>query len=420
MRDSPLIKIVWAHLTGRKRQTIVSILGVMFGITVFIFQAGMITGLQNYFIERTINSTPHIQISNEINDSSKHIVAKAYDENSDIWFFIRNQRDREDLKKIKNGLQIADMLEKHPGVYGVSPSLTSQAIFKLGVVDVSAIVYGVDIRRENHLFNLEKDIVQGSVIRLETVNNGLILGRGLAEKLGATLNDNLNIVSPNGVTLMMKVVGIIFTGLRDLDNQRAYASLRTAQKLMKVQSSYITDISIKLKEIDKAPALASEFEKRFGYHAEDWKKRNASVFGVFKIQNIVTYLVIISIMLVSGFGIFNILTMMIYEKMTDIAILKAVGYTDKDIRLIFLSEALFIGFVGGLLGLILGFAISIVAASIPFKIEGFVTTERLSVNFDPMFYAVAFFFGLLTTAVAGLLPARKAARVDPLHIIRSQ
>lgn len=420
MGNSALFKIVWAHLTGRRRQTIVSMLGVMFGITVFIFQAGMITGLQNYFIEKTINSTPHIQISNETNTSEKPVVAKAYEESDDIWFSIRNQKEREGLDKIKDGLQIAEILENLPEVYGVSPSLTSQAIFKHGVVDVSAMVYGVDIRKENRLFNLEKDVEQGSVIRLETVNNGLVLGSGLAEKLGANLNDNLNVVSPNGVSLMMKVVGIISTGLRDLDNQRAYASLRNAQKLMKVQSSYITDISIKLKDIDKAEVLAREFENRFGYQAEDWKVKNAAVFSVFKIQNIVTYLVIISIMIVSGFGIFNIITMMIYEKMKDIAILKAIGYTDKDIRLIFLSEALLIGFVGGLLGVILGFVVSVIAASIPFEVEGFVTSERLNVNFNPLFYAIAFLFGLLTTAIAGLLPARKASRVDPLNIIRSQ
>jgi lipoprotein-releasing system permease protein len=190
--------------------------------------------------------------------------------------------------------------------------------------------------------------------------------------------------------------------------------------LLNVQSSYITDISIKLKDIDKAPALAREWENRFGYQAQDWREKNASVFSVFKIQNIVTYLVIVSIMVVSGFGIFNIITMMIYEKMTDIAILKAIGYTDKDIRHIFLAEALLIGFAGGLLGLLLGFVISLIAASIPFQVEGFVTSERLNINFDPLFYTFAFVFGLLTTAIAGLLPARKASRVDPLHIIRNQ
>lgn len=380
----------------------------------------MITGLQNYFIEKTINSTPHIQVSNETIAPDMTVVTKDYGQREDRWFVVRNQKDREGQDNIKSGLQIVALLEQHPEVYGVSPLLNTQAIFKLGVSDVAAVVYGVDIRKENRLFNLEKDIVQGSVVRLETVNNGLILGSGLAERLGAELNDNLNIVSPNGVTLMMRVVGIISTGLRDLDNQRAYSSLRNAQKLTEVPGNYITDINIKLKDINKAAALADEFERRFDYQAEDWKEKNAAVFSVFKIQNIVTYLVIISIMLVSGFGIFNILTMMIYEKMTDIAILKAIGYTDKDIRLIFMSEAMLIGIAGGVLGLLLGFALSLITANIPFRIEGFVTSERLNINFNPLFYSIAFIFGLVTTAVAGLLPARKAARVDPLQIIRSQ
>lgn len=420
MFDSPLLKIVRAHLTGRKRQTIVAMLGVMFGITVFIFQAGLITGLQNFFIEKTIEATPHVQISNEALVPAVSIAERAYGKQGLTWVVVRGERGRSDPENIKNGLHIASWLESNPEVFGVSPSLTSQAIFKRGGVDVSAIVHGVDIRRENRLFKLDKDMVEGAVVRLETVNNGLILGGGLAEKLGAALNDNLTLVSPSGVTLMMKVVGILNTGLRDLDNQRAYASLRNAQKLLNVQSNYITDISIKLDDINRSPDLARAFEKKFGYRAEDWKERNAATFSVFKIQNIVTYLVIISIMVVSGFGIFNIITMMIYEKMNDIAILKAIGYTNRDIRRIFLYEALLIGFVGGLLGVVLGLGLSLIAGSIPFKIEGFVTTERLSINYNPLFYAISFVFGLVTTAIAGLLPARKAARVDPLHIIRSR
>jgi lipoprotein-releasing system permease protein len=262
--------------------------------------------------------------------------------------------------------------------------------------------------------------VQGSVLRLETVNNGIVLGTGLAANLGAQLNDNLNIISPQGVTLRMKIIGILSTGITELDDQRAYVRLRNAQKLLKAQNSTITNISIKLININKAAALADEFTRRFGYEAEDWKTRNAGIFSVFKIQNIVTYLVIASIMLIAGFGIFNILTMMIYEKMTDIAILKSIGFTNRDIKNIFVTEAMLIGIAGGLLGLFFGYVLSLIAASIPFRIEGFVTTERLSINFNPWFYVLAFAFGLLTTAIAGWLPARKAAKVDPLQIIRSQ
>lgn len=419
MNRFPVLKIVITHLTSRKRQTIVSMLGVTFGITVFIFQAGVITGLQDFFIEKTINSTAHIHIYQDKNQKSPPVLLNVYD-NEQTWISVPNIKSKNELPKLKRGLQIVEIIESYPEVTGVSPSLSTQAILKLGVADISGIINGVNIRKENRLFDLEQDMVSGSIIRLETVNNGIILGSGLAESLGAVINDNITVVSPGGVALQMKVVGVLDTGLRDLDNNRAYSSIRNTQKLMNVTGSYITDINIKLNDVDKAGVLAREFQSRFGYTAEDWKQANEGIFSVFRIQNIVTYLVIISILLVSGFGIFNILSMMIYEKMNDIAILKSIGYTDVDIRNIFLLEALIIGFLGGLIGLLFGFIISWITSIIPTNIEGFVSSEYLNINFEPAFYLLAFVFGLVATGIAGYLPAKKASRIDPINIIRSQ
>jgi len=419
MNRYPILKIVITHLISRKRQTIVSMLGVTFGITVFIFQAGVITGLQDFFIEKTINSTAHIQIYQDKNQKSPPVLLSIYDEEQ-TWVSVPNIKSKNELPKLKRGLQIVEILESYPEVTGVSPSLSTQAIFKIGVADVSGIINGVNIRKENRLFNLENDMVSGSIIRLESVNNGIILGSGLAESMGAILNDNITVVSPGGVALKMKVVGILETGLRELDNSRAYSSIRNTQKLMNVTGNYITNINIKLEDVDQSGVLAREFQSRFGYTAEDWKDANEGIFSVFRVQNIVTYLVIISILLVSGFGIFNILSMMIYEKMNDIAILKSIGYTDVDVRNVFLLEALIIGFLGGLLGLVIGFVISWITSIIPTNIEGFVSSEYLSINFDPLFYLLAFLFGLVATGIAGYLPAKKASKIDPINIIRSQ
>jgi len=419
MNRYPILKIVITHLVSRKRQTVVSMLGVTFGITVFIFQAGVITGLQDFFIEKTINSTAHIQIYQDKNQKSTPLLQRVYS-GDDVWVSVPNTKSKNELPKLKRGLQIVEILESYPEVTGVSPSLSTQAIFKIGVSDVSGIINGVDIRKENSLFDLEKDMISGSIIRLETVNNGILLGSGLAESMGALLNDNITVVSPGGVAMQMKVVGILDTGLRELDNSRAYSSIRNTQKLMNVTGNYITNINIKLEDVDRSGILASEFQSRFGYTAEDWKVTNQGIFSVFRIQNIVTYLVIVSILLVSGFGIFNILSMMIYEKMNDIAILKSIGYTDPDVRNIFLLEALIIGFLGGLAGLLFGFVISWITSIIPTNIEGFVSSEYLSINFDPAFYLLAFIFGLAATGIAGYLPAKKASKIDPINIIRSQ
>ena len=134
----------------------------------------------------------------------------------------------------------------------------------------------------------------------------------------------------------------------------------------------------------------------------------------------VTYLIITSILIVSGFGIFNILMMIIYEKMSDIAILKAIGYKNRDIKLLFITESLTIGIIGGLIGLAAGFILTKIVGSIPLNIKGFVTMEYLQFNSSPVFYIVAFTFALVATTLAGYFPAKKAANIDPVDIIRSK
>jgi lipoprotein-releasing system permease protein len=417
---NPIWKIATTHLLAKKRQTLVATLGVTFGIMIFIFQAGLITGFQAVFIEETVNSTANIHIYNEPDKDRPSILHKLKGTSDRDWIVVRNQKPKDELNKIRNGFQIIEAIERYPDVAGVSPFLGTQAILRAGIVQYSGRLAGVDIEKEDVNFRVSDYMVQGEVSRLKSTNNGIILGDGLADKLGVKMNDNLTVLTPNGNSLEMKVVGINHTGLTEVDKNRAYISIRNAQRLLEVDNSYITDINIKLKDIDKAEALAQELERRFGYKAEDWKTANASIFSVFKIQNMVTYLIIASILIVSGFGIFNILMMIIYEKMTDIAILKAIGYKDRDIRTLFLIESLVIGVIGGLLGLIMGFLLSRFVGSIKMDVKGFVSMEYLRFNDAPAFYLFAFFFALIATSLAGYFPARKASRVDPIDIIRSK
>lgn len=415
---SPNIKIALTHLKAKKRQTLVAMLGVMFGIAMFIFQAGLMSGFQSTFIDQTVNTTANIRIYNEANKKRKPILASVFSENN--WLSVRNQKPKDENPNIKNAYQIMNVLERHPEIAGISPFLGSQAIFKVGLAQTSGRVSGVDIIRENTLFNLADNTVKGNIFDLQSIPNGIILGDGLAELLGAKMNDNLTVISPKGITLEMKVVGIHRSGLVEVDKTRAFININNAQKLLNVDGSYITDLNIKLKNIDKAEELSLEFENKFGYKAQDWKNANANIFGIFKIQNMITYLVVTSILIVSGFGIFNILMMIIYEKLPDIAILKALGYRDRDIREIFLTESLIIGFFGGLMGLTLGFIITNVVGSIRMNVKGFVAMEYLKFNDSPAFYLFAFAFGIVITALAGYLPARKASKVDPIDIIRGK
>lgn len=416
---SPSFRIAMTHLLSKKRQTIVAMLGVTFGIAIFIFQAGLMSGFQTMFIEQTVNTSANIRIYNDVQGERPSLLDRFHDDGK-TWNVVRNQKPEVEDPKLKNGKQLMDIISRHPDVAGVSPFIGSQAIFKLGIAQISGRVSGVEIEKENAIFSVEKYMIEGDLRKLETTPNGIILGEGLAMKLGAKVGDNMFVVSPKGIGLDLKVVGIHKSGIVELDNSRAYINIRNAQKLLNVDGSYITDLNIKLKDINKAKPLSVYFQEKFGYTAQDWESANANIFSVFKIQNMVTYLIIASILIVSGFGIFNILMMIIYEKLPDIAILKATGFKDKDIRTIFLTESLVIGILGGLLGLAVGYALQQIVGHIKMDVRGFVAMEYLQFNSSPAFFVFAYMFGLIATALAGYIPARKASKVDAIDIIRSK
>lgn len=414
--NRPVLRIAMVHLISKKRQTAVAMLGVMFGITVFIFQAGLITGLQIFMLDKIVNNSPHVHLYNEPEKNPPSILSKIYHADNQM-VVVRNQKQKEIDKKIRNSSGIMEIIKKMPGVIGVAPNVATQAIVKAGVKQIPVTISGVEIEKEDALFNIHKDQIAGDIRRLDIINNGVILGKGVADKLGATIDDIIT-VSTTLSTIDMKVVSITSTGITSIDDNRAMVNLRIAQKLMNRDKLYITDINLKLKDVDKADEMSGDLTRLFGLKAQSWKEANANVFSVFKIQNIATYLVITSILIVAGFGIFNILMMMIYEKMTDIAVLKSIGYKNRDIRNIFMVEAIVIGFTGGLLGLAHGWLASYVASKIEVKLAGLVTLDHLSINFDPMFYLAGFAFAIVTTALAGYFPALKASKVDPVDIIR--
>lgn len=415
----PVFRIAMTHLLSKKRQTIVAMLGVTFGIAIFIFQAGLMSGFQSTFIEETVNTTANVRIYNDVQEVRRSIL-EINNKNPNAWIHVRNQKPKDEDPKVKNGKQIMDIIEKDPDVSGVSPFIGTQSLFRLGLAQASGRVSGVNIEKENAIFDLEKHMIEGNLLDLETAPDGIILGEGLAMKLGAKTGDNMTVTSPKGVTLEMRVTGIHKSGITELDNARAFINIRNAQKLLGVDGSYITDLNIKLKDINKAEIIAKKYHDKFGFKAQDWKSANENIFGIFKIQNMITYLIICSILIVSGFGIFNILMMIIYEKMGDIAILKATGFKDKDIKKIFLIESLVIGIIGGLIGLLLGYLMQKIVGGIRMNVRGFVTLEYLRFNSSPAFFIFAYVFGLIVTALAGYIPARKASKVDAIDIIRSK
>ena len=282
------------------------------------------------------------------------------------------------------------------------------------------MINGVDVEAENRLFLFSDYVVKGDYLDLKNTPNSIILGKGAADKMMANIGDVIQITSSNGDQMMLKVVGFFQSGLQDIDNVQSFTTLSTAQKLLGQSNTYITDIQIKLKDVLLAPKLAKEFSNLYRVEAIDIQTANAQFETGSSVRSIISYAVGITLLVVAGFGIYNILNMMIYEKMDSIAILKATGFSGKDVHHIFMTIALTIGIFGGAFGLLFGFGLSAFIDQIPFNTASLPTIKTYPINYNPKYYLIGAIFSILTTYLAGFFPSRKASKIDPVIIIRGK
>jgi lipoprotein-releasing system permease protein len=289
-----------------------------------------------------------------------------------------------------------------------------------GSTRLSASLLGVDILKEAELYNLEDYIVAGSTRNLAMNENGILMGKGAADLLSLDVGDIVQLATVSGDLFPLKIVGLYQSGLADIDKVQSYVNLKTAQRLQGESVNYITDINIKLYDMEKAPEVARDLENVYGITSVDIQQANAQFEAGSSIRNLISYAVSITLLIVAGFGIYNILNMLIYEKMNDIAILKATGFSGRDVQLIFLSQALIIGVLGGLLGLLVGYGVSVLISNTPFETAALPTIKTYPVNFEPIFYVIGIIFALVSTFFAGYLPSRRAMKIDPVEIIRGQ
>ncbi|OEK01011.1 ABC transporter [Roseivirga sp. 4D4] len=419
MNWSTILGISKTHLKSRVKQSSIAALGVTFGIGTFITLGSFMTGLNGLLDGLILNRTPHIHIYNEIAPSEEQPITLA-DEFVDGINIIHSIKPKKSQLRIHNALPLINHLKNQEGVRGVIPQVQAQVFYLAGSIELNGVVFGVDVMEEDRLFNIGDYIIEGSVQDLARNNNGIILGAGLAKKLSLKVGDRVQLSSVNGGLFPLKIVGFYQSGLADIDNVQSYVNLPTAQRILGEGKNYISDINVKLFDMEEAPLMASQISSQYNLTAIDIKTANAQFETGTQIRNIITYAVSVTLLIVAGFGIYNILNMMIYEKMNDIAILKATGFSGKDVKMIFISQALIIGCIGGVLGLMIGFGLSVGISYIPFETEALPTITTFPVNNDPSFYIIGITFALLATFFAGYLPASKAEKIDPVDIIRGQ
>ncbi|MDZ7899293.1 MAG: FtsX-like permease family protein [Arcicella sp.] len=403
-------EIAYTHLFTKKKQTFIAALGVTVGIAIFIFMNSLMNGFEVASIESLFKSTPHLRIYK--NDALSESLVGSLD--SSKINLISNPKITSESKKIINPIALLKTLKNEPEVTGVTPNVSGNVFYKNGDSEVSGRVSGVIIEEQNAMFNLQSYIVDGNYANLSGYQNGIILGVGIAEKLNLKMNDNVTVTSALGVNKLMKIVALLETGNKAIDKTLSYINLPVAQQLQKQSPSYITDIYLNINDFEKAEASIDKYKDLTGYDVEDWETANASAAAANKMRKMMAMVISLSIMLVAAFGIYNILNMTIMEKLNDIAILKAIGFSGKDIVRIFVSEAIIIGIIGILFGLILAFILINLMGNM--WVGGDIGFFPIRVF--PKYFGVGIIFGLVITFFAGYIPARKAAGLDPISIFR--
>ncbi len=418
MKFKLILNIALHLLQARLKQTVVAAIGVTFGIAMFISLVSFMHGLNDLLDGLMLNRTPHILLYNKIKPIEDQPISLSAQYKDNINF-INSIKPKDRGKSIYNCKNIINILKHDPRIIDVAPKITTPVFFNSGTIAISGVINGIDVLSEEKLFKISDYIIEGKVSDL-LQNNSIIIGKGLADKMLLTTGDIIKITSSKGSLESLKIVGISQIGISEIDDVASYTSLATAQKILEEPTNYITDIQVKLFDMTSAPTVAKEFQSKFNLDTIDYQTANSQFETGSAVRSIISYSVGIVLLIVAGFGIYNIMNMMIYEKMDSIAILKATGFSGNDVKWIFVSLSLIIGLVGGLFGLLFGYIFSSIIDIIPFSTAALPTVKTYPINYDPMFYLIGITFALFTTAIAGLFPALKASKVDPVEIIRGK
>jgi lipoprotein-releasing system permease protein len=412
-------RIAVTHLLTKRKQSIIAMLGVTFGISMFIIMISFMTAVNEFTEDMAMENTPHVRIYKPLEIEDKQIISEGKQSAEKDWYVVQHKRPKNEPPRIKNGLALMQYLEEMPEVKGVAPQVASQVFYNNGPIQIPGNIFGIDVKKQEELFELDKKMDEGSLDNLLKGGDVVVMGKGLAKKMDVKIGDKVSMTTPGGNNLVFRVEGIFSYGLVAMDESRCFATLATVQKVLGRDPAYITDLNIKLKDINGATAFKRKLDNQLkDVYVEDWQTANASFLAGNQIRNIMLMVVCGTLLVVAGFGIYNIMNMNIINKMKDIAILKATGFQSKDITAIFLLQSVMIGLAGGALGLFIGFFFSYLLSKAPFPAGEFVRMNTFPVNFRLAHYMTGLWFGFLTTLFAGYFPSRRASKVDPVRIIR--
>ncbi len=405
--------IALKHLLARKRQSLVSVLGIVLGVAFFLAISSLMQGSQGDFIRRLVDNTPHITIYDEFRNARQQPIFESYPRGA---VELRSVKPVNETRGIRGYEQILESLRQRPGLKA-SPVQLGQALVSFAGRELGVTLYGMIPEEIRTVSTITDYIKEGSVDNLIANPDGIVIGQELARKLSLLLGDNLNIATPLGQLRTFKVLGIFRTGRSDFDEHQTFVDLKRVQAMFD-RANRVNSIVIKLPDPYTARKVAAEVEAEIGYKCVSWQEASEDLMNTLNIRNVIMYTVVSAVLIVAAFGIYNIISTVVLEKQRDIAILKSMGFHAGEIEKIFLLQGSIVGVFGCLIGLPLGSVLMFSLMQLRFKPP--YSTEMISMPIDWSWqqFAIAASFALVASIMAALLPARKGARVEPVLILR--
>ncbi len=401
------------HLRYSPGQTGLTIGTVAIAVTVMIFINSLILGLQRRILRDQIGALPHVTVKMpELKPTALEALASPQPDQMSVSRLETQAQQRLDIEQPE---LLEEQLRKFPGVRVAVASARGQAFVVRGARRYGVSVSGADPVRQDAIVNLSRDLLEGRWLDLGA--DELAMGFKLADELGAHLGDRVRLESSEGVKGVFRIAGIFDTGVNAVDGGQVFVTLRAAQNLFATGRN-VSAVLLKLEDPFTADQLALRINQSLGYKTESWMKEQAMIVNGFNAQNSSRRMISAFSLLASAFGIASVLIVSVLQKSKQIGILKSMGARDRQLMWVFTLEGLYISLLGAVLGALGGAGLLYLLSGIKQVARFGKTNQLFPVAFDASVFLGAMGAAVLATLVASLLPALRAARMNPVEIIR--
>ncbi|MFN3651481.1 MAG: ABC transporter permease [Armatimonadota bacterium] len=405
------------HLVTRLRSSGLILLGVSLGVFVNTVMQSMMFGFQGEAMRIILTISPSVLVQGRELGAERE--GRLYGGEAGTLYAQTRLRPVDKEKGILNYRELSQRIAAIPEVVAVAPIAQGRSLLRYGTRERGVSLIGIQADDYERVVEFRSKIEAGTVEDLVRRRQSVILGYLLAEELGIRSGDRIRMEGAEGRFADLRVVAFFRSGITAIDRSYSFVNLPVGQLLLDLPNA-ATDLAIKTTSNEVSTPVARRIEHVTGLEAQSWDELNANFYAIMRQQNFITLGTVAMTLLVAGFGIANGLITAVLEKRRDIGILRALGVTRAGIVSIFASEGVLIAIAGTIVGLLLAaWAIAVLDETPLAGRGGLSTADTFVMLRNPSVYLTASGFALVVSLVASLFPAFRAARYDPVEIIRT-